>query len=138
MKIFLVVLYVIIISCNRHVAHPQESLGGQWELVLISPGNKPLDQKFSSRKAELNFETESGRVSGSTGCNRFSGSYSTDGRNFSFGKDMALTKMACPGYDEQEFIETLHQVNRYLIHENRLQLLRNSEVLMVFTRVISK
>lgn len=37
-----------------------------------------------------------GRLSGNSGCNRFTGSYEIDGATLRIGPDVAMTRMACP------------------------------------------
>ena len=64
----------------------------------------------TSSGASITFEN--GKASGSTGCNRFSASYSGKGSELKFGP-IATTQMACIGAnqaDEQAFLRKLEQV----------------------------
>jgi heat shock protein HslJ len=69
-----------------------ELVGPYWQAVEIDGSPVPADQ--SKREPHLVLDA-AGRVSGSTGCNRFTGSYQQDGNGFHF-TPLAVTKMACP------------------------------------------
>ena len=69
-----------------------ELVGPTWRAVEINGSPVACDQ--SKREPHLVFNVE-GRVSGSTGCNRFTGTYKQDGNNLQFSPP-AVTKMACP------------------------------------------
>ena len=68
---------------------------------------------------------EDGRVAGSTGCNRFTGSYSIDGDELELGQ-LALTQMACgpPGDAvERAYLAALEQVAGWRSEDDELTLL---------------
>ena len=73
-------------------------------------------------------------MAGTTGCNRFSGTYTADTVNLSFSSNKAFTKMACPGYDEQLFLKALNRVNRYRLIESELELRDNDAIVMIFAK----
>ena len=82
-------------GCGGAVLAPAELVGTQWRFVSI--GGTPVDP---DRPTELAFDGE--RVSGTVGCNRFGGDYSSDGRRLTFGA-LVMTRMACMGpVGEQE------------------------------------
>ena len=60
-----------------------------WKLSAL-PGQTSL----TGRPATLHFSE--GRVHGSDGCNRYSGTYNAAGEKFSINENLASTKMACP------------------------------------------
>ena len=60
-----------------------------WKLSAL-PGQTSL----TGRPATLHFSE--GRVHGSDGCNRYSGTYNAAGEKFNISENLALTKMACP------------------------------------------
>ena len=65
-----------------------------------------------------------GRVAGSTGCNRFTGPYSTDGDRLELGT-IASTRMACAPplmALEQAYLEALGRVARWRIESEALML----------------
>jgi heat shock protein HslJ len=56
-----------------------------------------------------------GKITGSTGCNRFFAQYTVTGETLSF-KDIGSTRMACPAplmAEEEAFMTTLSSVNRF-------------------------
>lgn len=76
-------------GCGGGILPPTELAGTNWTFVSI--GGVPV---AADRPAALAFEGD--RLSGSAGCNRFSGGYSLAGSTLTAGPLMA-TKMACPG-----------------------------------------
>lgn len=83
----------------------------------------PVDDVEPGREPIIQFDPEQQRVFGSSGCNRFMGSYSTDGDHLEFGA-LAMTKMACArGMDtEMANAEALGQATRWKISEQQLRL----------------
>lgn len=76
-------------GCGGGVLPPSELAGTSWTFVSI--GGVAV---AGERPTSLQFDGE--RLSGSAGCNRFSGSYRVEGSTLTAGPLMA-TKMACPG-----------------------------------------
>ncbi|WOE73792.1 META domain-containing protein [Alterisphingorhabdus coralli] len=76
---------------------PMDSLqNSQWQFVSLN--GQPAVQ---AERSELVFEGD--RIAGSTGCNRFSGSYSLSDGQLTANQPLALTRMACMGaVDQQE------------------------------------
>ncbi|MDX5364144.1 MAG: META domain-containing protein [Pseudazoarcus pumilus] len=67
--------------------------------------------------------SESPRVSGSTGCNRFKGGTTMAGGSILFGGIVA-TKMACAGAPdiEREFLDALDKARSWRIRDNHFEL----------------
>ena len=76
-------------GCGGGILPPADLAGTSWTFVSIGSVDVAPD-----RPTSLQFEGE--RLSGSAGCNRFSGSYKHADRTLTAGPLMA-TKMACPG-----------------------------------------
>lgn len=76
-------------GCGGAILPPSELAGSNWTFVSIGDVAVADD-----RPTELHFDGT--RLSGSAGCNRFSGSYVHEGRTLTAGP-LAATKMACPG-----------------------------------------
>ncbi|MBB5705762.1 META domain-containing protein [Sphingopyxis panaciterrulae] len=76
-------------GCGGGILAPEELAGTNWRFVSV--GGVPVAQ---DRPTSLAFD--GAKLSGSAGCNRFSGGYESDGRTLTAGPLMA-TKMACPG-----------------------------------------
>ena len=96
-------------------------LDTQW--VLIELANAPVPAGEGQREATIRFQTE-GRVSGFTGCNRFSGSYTLEGRLLHFGP-LATTRMACADDQgvEGDYMKALEATRQFQIHRGTLDLL---------------
>jgi heat shock protein HslJ len=80
-------------------------VGTYWRTVAID--GTPVMVPSNPREPHLKFSAD-GKVNGSTGCNRLSGSYDQEGNSLHFSK-MITTKMACPqlGNLEQTFLQAL-------------------------------
>lgn len=76
-------------GCGGAILPPSELAGTSWTFVSIGGVAVAPD-----RPTSLAFEA--GRLSGSAGCNRFSGRWSREGATLTAGPLMA-TRMACPG-----------------------------------------
>jgi putative lipoprotein len=73
---------------------PPPLVGTHWTLTQL--GEAPVAATGSERDAHLVFASEGSRVTGSTGCNRLTGTYTRKGDALTFGP-AATTKMACIG-----------------------------------------
>lgn len=85
----------------------------------------------------LDISLTEGRVTGTTGCNRLSGTVKADTRQIQFGP-MVMTKMACAGQAgtfETTFLNTLAQPLAYQIAEGTLTFLQNNKSVMTFKKV---
>jgi heat shock protein HslJ len=87
-------------GCGGKILPPTELAGTNWTFVSIGgvavAGGRPTALQFDGN-----------RLSGSAGCNRFSGTYSVDGGTLKAGPLMA-TEMACPGMElEQAFFKLM-------------------------------
>jgi heat shock protein HslJ len=87
-------------GCGGKILPPTELAGTSWTFVSIGGASIAGD-----RPTALQFDGN--RLSGSAGCNRFSGTYSVDGGTLKAGPLMA-TEMACPGMElEQAFFKLM-------------------------------
>lgn len=91
------------------------------------------------QQPSISFFGSNETFSGFTGCNKFSGRYSVkkpdliDLRNAS-----SSTKMVCIGeYDEDAYLNTLHQVSTFISLNGQLQMMQGDKVVLVFTKKIS-
>ena len=103
-------------------APAQASIEGDWTLAEL--GGKSIP-RGSEETPSINFAEEGKRASGSTGCNRFSGTYKLDGEQLSFGPSMS-TRRACPdpaGEVEAAFEQALGKTVKHRVTETALVLL---------------
>ncbi len=109
--------------------NPLHALDTSWELrsqfgTQLNVKNVPVLIINSSQKT----------FGGSTGCNRMSGTFTIDGAKIKFNEEIITTKMACDGYNENGFINTLLKVNAYKVQDSILELSQNDIVLLSFKR----
>lgn len=99
-------------------ARPLE--GTYWRATELA--GKPTPKQDPKSEAHLQFKA--GRVSGSDGCNRLTGSYQLRGDDVTFGQ-MAGTQMAClnPSGTEGPFRDALRSATRLTVVGDRLELL---------------
>jgi heat shock protein HslJ len=93
--------------------------GTEWVLVALAGRQVP-----DGPTATLQFD--GGRLTGSDGCNRFSGSYSATGSAFTVSSELASTRMACPPQVEAEaraYLAALVGARAYRVDGARLMLL---------------
>jgi hypothetical protein len=72
---------------------------------------------------------------GSTGCNRMSGSFNFSGSDIKFSKNIVTSKMACNEYNEAAFLDLLRRADSFAINnEGLLELRQGGTLLMTFRR----
>jgi len=94
--------------------------GTYWKAIELA--GKPTPPPDANREVHLQFQD--GRVSGSDGCNQFTGTYQLNGERIMFGQ-MAGTLMAClnPSGTEDAFRKMLKNASRLTVAGDRLELL---------------
>lgn len=105
--------------------------------VLESINGKEVSQNdFGKDLPSMEINSSSNTFSGSTGCNRMTGSLFSENATLRFIK-VAVTKMACikGGDKEKEFLTALNSSTRYTIENNRLTLFNPDKSLLVFKKV---
>ncbi|MET3178364.1 UNVERIFIED_ORG: heat shock protein HslJ [Variovorax guangxiensis] len=109
-------------GCGSGISLDEPIEGPAWQLVQL--GDEPV---APGSGAQVQFDRSSGRVSGSGGCNRISGTFTRTGVALRIGQ-MASTRMACTdptrGANEAQFISALQSATSYrLAGPTRLALL---------------
>lgn len=96
------------------------TLGGTWFLQpVLAPDTATGKRPF------LRFDAAKSRFSGNTGCNNMNGQfwYSDRDSSMTFNDKIITTRMACPGYNEQQFIKNLLRTSHYRLKYGLLTLL---------------
>jgi heat shock protein HslJ len=112
--------------------------GTSWLAVQLGP--RPTVPDVRSTAA-----FEAGTISGSGGCNSFTGTYEADASSGVYGggpptisvEGIGSTEMACEELvmaQEQLFLDSLRAATTYRIVADRLELLEGDEVLIAFVR----
>lgn len=106
-------------------------LTGSWTLASIKD-EVVKESDFGTTLPTLSFHVIERKVSGSTGCNRLSGSFQADADGkFNF-LPLATTRMLCAGKGENLFLQALNQVDRYQLEGDKLSLMKDDIVLLSF------
>jgi putative lipoprotein len=110
--------------------------GPSW--VLQTLAGEPAGKGAGDKPLDIQFEADSLRVAGFSGCNRYSGSYaragiSQHGSPLQFGL-MAATMMACAegGDIEQNYLQMLAKVTAFRLTNGSLSLLAGAKVLATY------
>lgn len=114
--------------CRTYQRRTQKPLEGTlWQLQQLEGRTvKAEDEQFT-----LTFYAE-GRLAGKGACNRIMGSYATDEKGEMKIRQLAATRMACPGLDvENAFVKMLEGVTHYQMDGPMLLLLRDGELCAV-------
>jgi len=132
MKIYLILISIIIASCNA--IKPETEVikldGTKWALTAIK--HKPVS---NNQNAYLEFDSKL-NVKGKVFCNSVSGGYELMGKDQLTFDKLASTKMYCEGVmdQENEMITNMENVKRYQIKNQMLFLYNSDEVLLTFKR----
>ena len=126
---FILVAFVLLSSCNPLKSLNPLSLltGNTWELASLLGKNLDLSQ-FAAGIPSLNF-LEEGKLAGFSGCNDFNGSFALEGTSLNLDPG-AMTRKACPGSGEQDFISALGKVSNLKVDKDKLTLLDGASELM--------
>jgi len=104
---------------GAHAAQPSTLAGKVWVLTSLV-GKPPL------RATELTSEfTTGGKISGSAGCNQYSGSYTVSGSSFRISSPLASTRKACTRaveLQETGFLKALASARSYSVSGAKLTL----------------
>jgi len=127
-KCLLVILYVLIAVCLAGCLAPfspsQGLTGNSWRLTSYNTGDKLVPTGPES-KILLEFRQD-GVMSGTTGCNNYSGRYHTEGEIISF-REIGSTEKYCTVPEgvmnsEQQYLLHLHNATRYSVAQDELTL----------------
>jgi heat shock protein HslJ len=103
----------------------------KWTLVSI--GNSPISK--IKEEAFISFDAVKGSAGGSTSCNAFGGSYTTDGDKIKI-TEIISTMRACVEDErmdiERIFLSGLREADRYEIQADKLTLYRGKKLLLTF------
>ena len=111
----------VIPPCNAKISPPSSELKNtKWELTRwnLAPNSNGevrthlIPQGEASNPIQIIFDANGQRISGSTGCNRFTATLDEDARGFSL-KQIASTKMACSPQRMELENDFLYELNDY-------------------------
>ena len=111
----------VIPPCGAKISPPSSELRNtRWELTRwnLPPNSngevrtRQIPQGEASNPIQMTFDANGKRLSGSTGCNRFTAELNEDSRGFSLSK-IASTKMACTPQRMELENDFLYELNDY-------------------------
>jgi len=111
----------VIPPCGAKTSPPSSELRNtKWELTRwnLAPNSngevrtRQIPQGEASNPIQIIFDANGERISGSTGCNRFTAQLDEDTRGFTFTK-IAATKMACTPQRNELENDFLYELNDY-------------------------
>ena len=135
----------VIPPCGAKISPPSSELRNtRWELTRwnLAPNSKgevrarQIPQGEASNPIQIAFDANGQRVSGSTGCNRFTAELDEDSRGFSLSK-IASTKMACTPQRMELENDFLYQLNDYrsiIRNGDQLLMVGNDREVLSFTQ----
>jgi len=115
----------------------ESSIHGSWTLNFIANNPKTLDELFPEGMPSLAVDADESRISGKSGCNNFTGSYSSEGDKFEVVEPLAVTRKMCPEMTGEDlFLGSLPEIDSYALTDsgNTLSLLMGSDLVMRFER----
>ncbi len=101
--------------------------GTSWQVLAYNNGRGAVTTPLQDTEMTAVFGPD-GTISGGSGCNSFTGSYSVDGSSLSIGS-VATTQQTCPDpvmEQEQAYLTALQASTEYLLTADRLTL-RNDD-----------
>lgn len=111
-----------------------DQIFGNYIITTISNDTLDIDT------LTITFEEGTNRVSGYSGCNRFTGTFEIHENNLKFGP-IAATKMLCAEVNntiEQQFFEALSKTNQFSVENGTLKLLNDTEIMLVASKTAPK
>jgi heat shock protein HslJ len=104
-----------------------ELAGTPWTLVTFETADAGVISAVPGAPATLEFsadDEQTGRVSGTGGCNRYFASFSRSGDHLSIGQAGSTRMMCSPERMEQEdrYLQALQLVERYMLRDGELLL----------------
>jgi heat shock protein HslJ len=96
------------------------SLGGRWFLQPVLPSDTA-----TGKTPWLDLNLDLARFTGNTGCNSMHGKFyfSKTDSSLAFNDKIAISGMACSGYNEPAFLKSLKNTVRFKLHKDTLTLI---------------
>ena len=135
----------VIPPCGAKTSPPSSELRNtkweltRWNLTPNSAGEvraRPIPQGETGNPIQIVFDAEGQRVSGSSGCNRFTATLDEDSRGFTF-KQIASTRMACTPQRmelENDFLYELNDYRSIVRNGDQLLMIGSDREVLSFTQ----
>ena len=118
----------LLAGCASGISLDEPIEGPVWRLERL--GDEPVTPSGDPRsEAQIQFDRQSGRVTGSGGCNRVSGTFERSGSSLKL-RQLAATRVACAdparGDKEAQFFAALQSTTSYRLQGNSRMTLLDS------------
>jgi heat shock protein HslJ len=151
-KIMKTIIFFALIACTFTSCAPTKTpaigttttdnnislLEGTWELNYITGPRIAFDGLYPDKKPTLIIDLTNKKISGTTGCNSYSGPLVAGNGDINFNQPIAVTRMACSGngmLGETTYLELLKKIKQYSVTDGKtLNLIAGDIALMRFTK----
>jgi heat shock protein HslJ len=131
---FSVVLIMVLLTgckCASKASASKESITSTgWEVSAIE-GKEILKADYPRGLPDAVFSSDN-KISGSSGCNRYGGSYTLDAEGKFSTSELISTKMFCQGVKEDAYLKAVSSANRAKIEGSNLVLYNETTPVLVF------
>ncbi|WP_027376519.1 META domain-containing protein [Kaistella palustris] len=137
--IFFAVVSLFMVSCTANQMDKNQKLyHDTWELEYITGPRITFEGLFPDEKPAISFNKNTGTVTGTTGCNGYSTTYTLNGTSISFAQPGITTMRYC-GDGEVVFLKTMQQITNFRLEtDGKLTLLINDIPAMRFHKKENK
>ena len=137
--LLIALISLVLVSCSTLIPGENGKLANNaWELEYVTGPRITFAGLFPDDKPEIRFNEELKTVTGTTGCNGYNTTYTTDGKMISFAIPGITTLRYC-GDGEIVFLETMKKIDNYrFTTDGKLELLMNDVVMMRFKSSIKR
>lgn len=126
--ISLAAMLILSLSCSN------ASVTGRKDNVQLNNTSWVLEEN-SKTNAGITLEIAKGRVSGFSGCNNYFSELITHPKGTFQVKSIGATRMLCDNISvEEDYLNLLEKVNKYVISETSLELYKDNVLLLKFKR----
>lgn len=133
--LLIVSLFVIGCASTNEIVKRIDTQG--WEVVQL--GAKSLLDTEGLTLPTMNFDSEKKTVSGTTGCNSYSGGYNLDVYGLTFAENMVMTKKACPGAStETAFMDAIHKAATFELDGDELKIMDTAGLQILKARAVGQ
>lgn len=144
--VFVLLLFGLITSCKEKKDEPVkpalgedelEMLNGYWELVKVEDTTFSINNVYSEDYGgtpTIVIDVSRGKISGFTGCNSWSTTFSLEGNSLKLNDPLEITQQECPGRWEEQFLQEILG-NSSVDFKNGLLILKSRKRTMEFRQV---
>jgi heat shock protein HslJ len=132
-KLILILPILLLSGCNsskKTVSGTAVSPDGTWQLEYVSSAGNEFKTLYPNEKPTLTYDSKESRLSGTNGCNTYTGIVRFDNNNITFPEaGLVTTRMFCQGDGEKIYMKALRASNRYSVsNDERILTLMTGDI----------